>query len=306
MANRTDKPKKTSKELIDKLSNELGITFQYYPKDCAEHYLLEKNNYLRTASYRNNYDKQQTGLDAGKYIHLDFGYLVELSIIDMYFRNIVSKMCIDIEHDLKVKLLKDVEENIYTDGYDIVEWFLTMHPKIINKLAIVGTSPFTQDLVLKYFTTNTNVEPITGKIKISITGYRDCPVWVLFELLSFGDFLLFYEDYYAAWPPAQYDVGILNLIRCLRNATAHNNCLLFNLRRTTNTSPPSKLSIELSNIPTLKKQTRKKKLKCRTILEFVALLYVYSSAVSENVKKNRLCELCDLFDIRMKKKRALL
>ena len=54
---------------------------------------------------------------------LDFAYLQESSTIDMHFRFIISKMCLDIEHDLKVKILRDIELNPSCDGYDISRTF---------------------------------------------------------------------------------------------------------------------------------------------------------------------------------------
>lgn len=53
--NRTDKPKMTSKALVDKLRDEKGVSFKYVTEDNAEKYLAQINNYLRTASYRKNY-----------------------------------------------------------------------------------------------------------------------------------------------------------------------------------------------------------------------------------------------------------
>ena len=107
--NRTDKPKMTSKALVDKLRDEKGVSFKYVTEDNAEKYLAQINNYLRTASYRKNYQKYLNGPSKGKYIDLDFAYLQELSTVDMHLRNLVTKMCIDIEHDLKVLLLENLE-----------------------------------------------------------------------------------------------------------------------------------------------------------------------------------------------------
>lgn len=121
MGNKTDKPKQTAQQLIIKMKAERGIHFKYTSDTEAEHYLTNVNNYLRTAAYRKNYQKYTNGINKGKYIGLDFAYLQELSTIDMHFRFIVSKMCLDIEHDLKVNLLKDVEQDNSTAGYDIVD-----------------------------------------------------------------------------------------------------------------------------------------------------------------------------------------
>src|SRR5574344_2003872 len=151
--NRTDKPKRTSKELVQMLKKEKGVTFKYTSEEKAEVYLSDVNNYLRTAAYRKNYQKYQNGKTLkGKYINLDFAYLQELSTIDMHLRNIITKMCIDIEHDLKVKLLKDLETNTTEDGYAIVDTFLNGNPYIVGKIEAASASPFTGDLIKKYFT----------------------------------------------------------------------------------------------------------------------------------------------------------
>ena len=152
MGNKTDKPKQSAQQLIAKMKKEKGILFKYTSDAEAENYLININNYLRTAAYRKNYQKYTNGINKGKYICLDFAYLQELSTIDMHFRFIVSKMCLDIEHDLKVKLLKDVEQDSSTDGYDIVNNFLSQNSYIIGKLEANSASPFTSDLIHKYFT----------------------------------------------------------------------------------------------------------------------------------------------------------
>lgn len=151
MSNRINKPKQTAAQLIAKMKNK-GITFKYITEEEAAEYLTDKNNYLRTAAYRKNYQKHNKGLNIGKYIDLDFSYLQELSTIDMHFRFLISKMCLDIEHDLKVRMLKDIETNSTTDGYDIVNSFLHQNHYIIGKLEATSTSPFTSDLIQKYFT----------------------------------------------------------------------------------------------------------------------------------------------------------
>ena len=40
-------------------------------------------------------------------------------------------MCIDVEHDLKVSLLRELEENPSEDGYAIVRDFLAQYPEIL-------------------------------------------------------------------------------------------------------------------------------------------------------------------------------
>ena len=196
MGNRTDKPKQTAQQLITKMKNEKGISFKYTSESDAENYLANINNYLRTAAYRKNYQKHKKGINNGKYICLDFAYLQELSTIDMHFRFIVSKMCLDIEHDLKVKMLKDIESDPSTDGYDIVKSFLAQNTYIIGKLEATSSSPFTSDLIHKYFTIQRIYNTAKQKKENKIVAYDDCPAWVLLEMLTFGDFIKFYEFYF--------------------------------------------------------------------------------------------------------------
>lgn len=105
MDNKTNKPKLTSHQLVKKMEIEKGIQFKYTSEAEAENYLSNINNYLRTAAYRKNFQCYRNGPNIGKYIHLDFAYLQELSTIDMHFRFLISKMCLDIEHNLKVPVL---------------------------------------------------------------------------------------------------------------------------------------------------------------------------------------------------------
>lgn len=302
MGNKIDKPKQTASQLVAKMKNEKGILFEYTSEKDAEIYLSDVNNYLRTAAYRKNYQKYTKGNKRGKYIGLDFAYLQELSTIDMHFRFIVSKMCLDIEHDLKVKMLKDIEGDSSTDGYDIVKEFLCQNIYIIGKLEATSASPFTSDLVHKYFTIQRTYNSSKQKNENRITAYDDCPAWVLLEMLTFGDFIKFYAFYYSSRNFAKIPIAIINLVKSLRNGAAHNNCILADLEHGTSRAP-HKISQEVAKIAAINSNQRRKKLSCRPMLEFVCLLYVYKLVVSSKVKYHRIKELKKLFFHRMPEKR---
>lgn len=91
-------------------------------------YLSKNNNYFKLSSFRKNYDKYTDGVNKGKYINLDFAYLIELARIDVEVRHILLKMCLDIEHFIKVSLITAVEANLGgpygEDGYKIVTDFI--------------------------------------------------------------------------------------------------------------------------------------------------------------------------------------
>lgn len=301
MSNRINKPKKTSKEIVDMMRDEKGITFKHISEDAAADYLTNVNNYMRTAAYRKNYTKVQGGKNNGKYERLDFAYLTELSTLDMRFRFVVSKMCLDIEHALKVRIIHDVEIDTSSNGYDEVYDFLNKNPNIKSSIAKKITSPYTGNLIYKYFTVKTSEDSSTGKTENEIVAYDDCPVWVLVELLSYGEFIQFYKYYYGTSAPVSSN--LLHIVRSLRNATAHNNCIIANLNRGTST-PPLEIKDAVKKINGISKSQRQKNLSSRPMLEFVTMLYVYNEIVTENVKQSRLKELKSLFYGRMLEKKS--
>jgi len=145
------KPKKTAEELVQMLHDEKGIQFHLISEEQAVECFSQRNNYLRTASYRKNYPKHIAGPNAGKYIHLEFAYLTELSTLDFYLRELLLQMCIDVEHDLKVSLLRELEENPSEDGYAIVRDFLAQYPEILAAIERKTDASFTGELIEKYF-----------------------------------------------------------------------------------------------------------------------------------------------------------
>lgn len=299
MSNIQNKPILTSTQLVSKMKEEKGISFSLVSELEAKEYLFNVNNFLRTASYRKNFQKNQKGTNKGKYINLDFAYLKELSIIDMHFRMEVIHLCIDIEHDLKVKILQEVETNSKIDGYSIVKEFLASNEKILKRIAANCSSPFTCDLIRKYFTIEEQIDSITNKRVNNISKYDDCPIWGFLELITFGDLIYFYKFFCE-----QNEIkpiisnSLLHLVKNLRNGCAHNNCILANLSSSTSKAP-QEISRLVSNIKGISKSQMQKKLTCRPVLEFVTLLYVYDRIVSEKVKEKGFEKLYSLFSNRM-------
>ncbi|MDO4432282.1 MAG: Abi family protein [Aerococcaceae bacterium] len=296
MANKVTKPKKLVSQLVSEMEDVRGITFNYVDKAIAIDYLSNINNYLRMAAYRKNYQKYQMGLKKGKYINLDFSYLVEMSVLDMHYRFLIQKMCSDIEHSMCVQLIRDIENDSTTDGYDLVHSFFTKYPKEIKKIQSTIASPHTGNLLWKYFTIETRPNG-----HHHITNYDDCPVWGLMELLSFGSIINFYLDYYNNRGNSHIPKEVLNLVRSLRNAAAHNNCILSDLNSNTTVSPQVIINF-VKNIEGITKSSRRKKLSSRAVLEFVALIYVYDKIVTGKVRKHRLQELNLFIDTRMTEK----
>lgn len=286
-----DKPQLSSFELV-KNAIEKGIKFEIIDRDEAACFLREKNNYFRVESYRNNYEKYQSGLHKGKYINLDFAYLIDLSTIDMYLRNLIFKMCLDVEHHLKVSLLTDLSSNTLEDGYDIVRQFLENNPYIVDNIERKQKGTYCGDLIRHYFNFFTIFD------SKSQTAHTDvqfrCPAWVLTEIIAFGDFIKFYGFYYETYPASENHIGLLNSIKSIRNACAHNNCVIYNLKKG-NTKPNNRVLHWVQEIPGTMSGEIKSKLSNQPVYEFVCLLYLYNKIIPANVKSIRFKELRELF-----------
>lgn len=132
--------------------------------------------------------------------------------MDKHLRNLITKMCIDIEHDLKVLLLENLENDAGEDGYVIVDNFLSNNPYIVGKIETASASPFTGNLINKYFTVQRAYNVQKRRMENKITAF-DCPAWVVMELLSFGDFIYFYEYYYGLKGGTPVDISMINLVK---------------------------------------------------------------------------------------------
>lgn len=264
------------------MENKKGIKFQLITRTQAVKFLSERNNYLRIASYRKNYPKYND-----KYVGLDFKYLVELSTLDMHIRNLIMKMTTSIEHCLKVKLIRDIELDSAEDGYSIVNNFflIPQNKRIINDIELKSQSQYCGELIQHYFKYTADFDSNGNRI------YKyECPIWVLLEVISFGNFIKFYGFYYQNNKP-HISEKLLNSVKSLRNACAHNNCILHDLHPSPKTKPPHIIKMLVSQIPQIGSDMCNKKLQNRFLLEFVTLLYVFDQIVSEDVKKYTYKEL---------------
>ena len=270
---------KTSDELISHMKIK-GIKFDIAKEEDARVFLQNNNYYMKLASYRANYDKKKSN---DEYINLDFAYLQELSTIDMYLRYLILQMCLDVEHALKTRLLKDIEDNPEEDGYDIIRRFITKYQRSCQNIQKHKSSEYCRELIEKY--------------------YPYFPAWVFVELISFGDMVKLYEYYSERYPGRLKDSELLYSIRDLRNATAHSNCLINKLQRGTN-KPSVKIIKFVSNIDGIGASMRTNKLSNKFLYDFISLLYVYNEFINANiVKQKRFKQIQEFMDDRVIKNR---
>lgn len=271
-------------ELIQHMKNR-GITFNEISENDAKQFLQNNNYYMKLAAYRANYDKCDTGKRQGQYKKLDFGYLKELSTIDMYLRYIVMDMCLDIEHVIKVRLIKNITNNPSEDGYDIVRKFIAQDDnlRILKNIRSHKSGEYCKDLIEKY--------------------YPYFPVWVFVELISFGDLLYFCSFYEKIYGVQIINNKLMNTVRDVRNAAAHSNCLLNKMTEKIDSTKQvnNEISSFIIGMKNISKTSRVNNLSYKFTNSFVTILYVYDSLMNEIPKQKRYKEIQEFMNGRVVK-----
>lgn len=285
MEEQNEKRKLTVEEQIQDMVDK-NIQFELYSKEDAKKFLKYNNYYFKLKSYARNYN---INLQTQKYYNLDFAYLVELSKLDMYIRKMILELSLDVEHYLKVRLMNDLSDNPEEDGYNIVRLFLKFHQNaeadIKNK---ADRYSFCSDLAEKHL--DEYKEP------------KELALWNIVELLSFGNFMELYEVYYQTYQSFNYS-DYLKSIKFIRNAAAHNNCILSTLRKPSSLkkfSKTKKLANILGKIPEFRElDNRDAMMKNPVIHDFVTLLFVYNDimkvSATKNVRNRKMEEICHQF-----------
>ena len=262
-----------------------GITFNEISENDAKQFLQNNNYYMKLAAYRANYDKCDTGKRQGQYKKLDFGYLKELSTIDMYLRYIVMDMCLDIEHVIKVRLIKNITNNPSEDGYDIVRKFIAQdyNLRILKNIRSHKSGEYCKDLIEKY--------------------YPYFPVWVFVELISFGDLLYFCSFYEKIYGVQIINNKLMNTVRDVRNAAAHSNCLLNKMTEKIDSTKQvnNEISSFIIGMKNISKTSRVNNLSYKFTNSFVTVLYVYDSLMNEIPKQKRYKEIQEFMNGRVVK-----
>lgn len=270
-----------------------NIKFEKISEERAEKYLRDNNNYYNVTSYKHNFERYLfDGKFVDKYIDLDFAYLKDMAIIDHRVRLILFKMIIDIEHYLKIKILNTIETIDEEDGYRIVNLYLEkdfndekfpkrVHNSIFKKVG----NEYYQKIFSKY--------DVDKDKKL-----ENIPIWEFLEIITFGELVNFYDFYTKEYNlvDENRDVYILRDIVKLRNAVAHNTCVLSELNKKDNEYPPAYKVVQYLKSCNIGKETRDNKLGNSRIRQITYTLYMFNEIVtSDGIKKNIKKEINELF-----------
>ena len=279
-----NRPKLTIDEQITNMKSK-GILFSETDETEAKRFLKNNNYYFKLKAYERNYDKYSSTPKKGQFINLDFAYLKELSTLDMHLRKTILSMALDIEHALKVQLLFDLSQNPDEDGYEIVKEYLDRDYMIVKSIHDKIDKSASSDLIKKRQTEDDNYA-----------------LWEIVEVLSFGQFIDLYQLYYSKYSSKHDFSSYLWSLKFLRNAAAHNNCLLNSIKSTYNVvlRKNKDIMFEVSKINAISEKSRTTWMRNPVIHDFVILVYVYLNVIKSNgMKQKGIEQLKWLFDERM-------
>ena len=200
-------------------------------------------------------------------------------------------MIIDIEHYLKIRILNSIEEIEEENGYNIVNLYLEKDfndekfpQKIHDSIRKKVSNSYYQKIFSKYdLDKNKKIENI--------------PIWEFLEIITFGELINFFEFYTKKYKleDSKY-IFILREINKLRNAVAHNSCVLSELDKLDNHHRADTLIINYLKECGIGKGSRDKKLANSRIRQITYTLYLFNIIVSsEGVKRNVKHDITKLF-----------
>ncbi len=253
------KPKLSVVQQVEHLE-EKGVMFNIDTTENAICYLSENNNFFKLTAFRKNYDKNRYG----KYVNLEFAYLRDLAVIDMRIRKCLLNMCLDIEHNTRVRIIKAIQDRPEEDGYSVVVDFAAEAGNNISSIYNnAHNSPYCRNIVDKY---------------------RDeMPIWAFVEIQQFGSLCMLFR--FIADRIGDQDMineyYMLQEIRKLRNACAHNNCIINDLKPSSNSNVKVNFGMTraLSSID-ISKNMRQRKMRNDRVRQITTLLYYYSHYIN--------------------------
>lgn len=274
----TLKPQLSPTEQVEHLRKK-GVKFNFLSETEAIEYLSQNNNYFKLRAYRKTFPKYVGGEKDGTYIDLDFAMLKDLAIIDMRLRYILLSMSLDIEHFEKVKLLKYISEST-DNGYNIVNSYLSCLKSIDNDNSNPSKPYMT---LMNEIHRNKDSDYCGGIIKKYDDNY---PVWAFVEIIPFGSFIAFlkYCGEYFNEKEFTDNFYLLKDVKRLRNAAAHNNCVIHNLLPNTAKHKTNfKVNRFLSDPKFgISKALRTHRMSNSAVNDIVTLIYAHTTIVSSS------------------------
>ena len=254
-----------------------GIQFNIIDEASASKYLAEENNYFRVRSFRRGFKKIEEGSSEGCYVNLDFGMLVDLAEIDELFRTMMLKLTLDVEHGARLVLLEEAQ-NHEDDPYSLVKDFLESTNGAKTKESL--------DKKAEKLRSGTLADPyVKGIVERYADDANGYPLWALLELISFGSLCWLYPYVANRYGDSQMrqESYVLTVVRLLRNACAHGNCILNDVFGADH--PETRVNFEvrkyIQSIQTIGTDQRDRMLNSERVYSIIATMYAHRQFASD-------------------------
>ena len=187
-------------------------------------------------------------------------------------------MIVDIEHYLKLKILRLIKNIPNEDGYAVVNKYLDndyndpVNPKKLHNSILKNSD-------------NVYYSEIFSKLVIDDNmKLENIPIWEFLKIITFGELVKFYEYFLNEYNFFYLvnDIYILRDIVRLRNAVAHNDNILTNLGIKDNNYNPNKYVIDFLDKSGIGKEKRKNKLQNSRIRQITYVLYMFNELVTSD------------------------
>lgn len=254
-----------------------GVTFDICTEAEARNYLSEKCSACKVSAYTQLFDIHTEGESEGKYMDLDFCQLKYLAEVDQRLREILLAMALDIEHFCKTRLITEcvITE---TDDYTVMADYLNdqddRQRRYIEREIERSKNDPTNDYIFE-------------------RCGSDLPLSAFVEVVPFGTIvgLIRYCGTRADDREMIADYFVLRSIQSLRNACAHNSCVLLDLFPRTGDAKvaPPEMNKALSDIG-LSRRLRRRWLQTVPTARIASLFYLYSEMVPEGSSRTRRCD----------------
>ena len=270
-----------------------NVRFDEMDKDEAEYYLNRRANYFRLRAFRGGFQKFVRGVNYGKYKNLDFAWLVNLIEIDDSLRAIMRNLTSDLEQAARLIILEEVQAH-ENEPYGIVREFLQSDDGEKTRRSLNGK----RDLLEK-----NELDPFVAGLVKRYGENNEYPIWAFLELITFGSLCWFYgfvSNRYESEEPyskriLHQDRHIFQVVKILRNACAHGNCILNGLPNAGNASLGNRCTVNwdvktfVKNIDGINEATIQRFLYDRRLYSIVTTLYAHQLYVEEDPYQ-RACE----------------
>lgn len=204
-------------KLYEELKDVKGIMFTGITKEEAIAILTDLNYYYKLTVYKRSFKRDK---ETGKFIELEFKTLCSIASVDMQLRYLFANACMDIEHALKTYIISHITNNEEVDGFEIVNRFIHSTTEKANPLTLDGIMS-----KAKF--------PTHYQYNMYQVHKETPPIWVVMEMMSFGDLVRFFAFYFKLYPTEDFKLvpmtSILMGVKNIRNMSVHNNPFLFDL-----------------------------------------------------------------------------